>query len=172
MWGAPFPSLPTQRNAVRQRARRRLGASGCAALRDGVHRLPVAQADGFERRVQEVCAQGGQARLPALSARDEARRAHLHAGQRALSDRSRALGPWRHEVQALAVVMPSLAAPEAPRARAAARFPSVGGIPAPEAPGPEAVRPGLHEVHADDGALADAAATGFDALHDARPAPA
>jgi len=44
-------------------------------------------------------------------------------------------------------------------------FLDVGGIPAPEAAGLEAVLQGLREVHADDDTLADAAAHVFDALY-------
>jgi len=47
----------------------------------------------------------------------------------------------------------------------AVHFLDVGGIPAPEAAGLEAVLGGLREVHADDDALTQAAATVFDALY-------
>jgi hypothetical protein len=48
----------------------------------------------------------------------------------------------------------------------------VGGIPAPEAAGLEAVLAGMREVHGDDDRLAQAAAGVFDALHAAPGAPA
>ncbi len=54
----------------------------------------------------------------------------------------------------------------------AVHFLDIGGIPAPEAAGLEAVLAGLREVHADDDELALAAAVVFDALHAAPGAPA
>jgi len=48
----------------------------------------------------------------------------------------------------------------------------VGGIPVAEAAGLEAVLGGLREVHRDDDALSDAAATVFDALYAAPVAAA
>lgn len=50
-------------------------------------------------------------------------------------------------------------------------FLDAGGIPVPEAAGVEAVLSGLREVHADDDALVEAAASVFDALHAAPGAP-
>jgi hypothetical protein len=47
----------------------------------------------------------------------------------------------------------------------AVHFLDIGGIPVPEAAGLEAVLAGLREVHADDDALAQAAASVFDALY-------
>jgi hypothetical protein len=51
------------------------------------------------------------------------------------------------------------------RIGAAVHFLDAGGIPVPEAAGLEAVLAGLREVHADDDALAAAAAVVFDALY-------
>jgi len=52
------------------------------------------------------------------------------------------------------------------------RYLDVGGIPAPEAAGLEAVLAGLREVHADDDRLVEAASAIFDALHAAPGADA
>ena len=52
------------------------------------------------------------------------------------------------------------------------RYLDVGGIPAPEAAGFEAVLAGLREVHADDDRLVEAASAIFDALHAAPGADA
>jgi hypothetical protein len=54
----------------------------------------------------------------------------------------------------------------------AVHFLDIGGIPAPEAAGLEAVLAGLREVHADDDHLTLAAATVFDALYAAPGTPA
>jgi hypothetical protein len=53
----------------------------------------------------------------------------------------------------------------------AVHYLDVGGIPVPEAAGLEAVLAGLREQHADDDALAAAAALVFDALYAAPPTP-
>ena len=55
--------------------------------------------------------------------------------------------------------------PRLQRIARAVHFLDVGGIPVPEAAGLEAVLAGLREVHADDDALAQAAAAVFDALY-------
>jgi hypothetical protein len=55
--------------------------------------------------------------------------------------------------------------PRLQRIARAIHFLDVGGIPAPEAPGLEAVLGGLREVHADDDALVAAANHVFDALY-------
>ncbi|MFY3384606.1 chromate resistance protein ChrB domain-containing protein [Paracidovorax sp. MALMAid1276] len=55
--------------------------------------------------------------------------------------------------------------PRLQRMARAVHYLDVGGIPVPEAAGLEAVLAGLREVHADDDALAQAAAQVFDALH-------
>lgn len=62
--------------------------------------------------------------------------------------------------------------PSLRRIGAVVHYLDVGGIPAPEAAGLESVLSGLRELHADDDALADAAAAVFDALHAAPAAPA
>jgi hypothetical protein len=62
--------------------------------------------------------------------------------------------------------------PRLQRIARAVHFLDVGGIPAPEAAGLEAVLAGLREVHADDDELTQAAAAVFDALHAAPGAPA
>lgn len=61
--------------------------------------------------------------------------------------------------------------PRLQRIAQAVHYLDVGGIPAPEAAGLEAVLAGLREVHADDGTLTTAAAAVFDALY-AAPATA
>lgn len=61
--------------------------------------------------------------------------------------------------------------PNLRRIGAVVHYLDVGGIPAPEAAGLESVLAGLRELHADDDALADAAAAVFDALQ-AAPAGA
>jgi len=61
--------------------------------------------------------------------------------------------------------------PPLQRIAAAVHLLDVGGIPAPEAPGLEAVLAGLRQVHADDDRLADAAAQVFDALYALYAAP-
>jgi hypothetical protein len=55
--------------------------------------------------------------------------------------------------------------PRLRRIAAAVHYLDVGGIPAPEAAGLEAVLAGLRELHADDDALAAAAGTVFDAFY-------
>jgi hypothetical protein len=55
--------------------------------------------------------------------------------------------------------------PRLQRIARAVHYLDIGGIPAPEAPGLEAVLAGLREVHADDDHLSAAAAQVFDALH-------
>jgi hypothetical protein len=62
--------------------------------------------------------------------------------------------------------------PRVQRIARAVHFLDVGGIPAPEAAGLEAVLAGLREVHADDDALTVAAAAVFDALYAAPGGPA
>ena len=57
------------------------------------------------------------------------------------------------------------------RIAAAVHYLDVGGIPAPEAAGLESVLAGLRELHADDDALAAAAAAVFDALYAAPGVP-
>lgn len=61
--------------------------------------------------------------------------------------------------------------PKLQRIAGAVHYLDVGGIPVPEAAGLESVLGGLRELHADDDALAAAAATMFDALY-ASPAAA
>ncbi len=61
--------------------------------------------------------------------------------------------------------------PRLRRIAAAVHYLDVGGIPAPEAPGLEAVLAGLRELHADDDRLVAAAHAVFDAFY-AASAPA
>ncbi len=63
------------------------------------------------------------------------------------------------------------AEPRLRRIAAAVHYLDAGGIPTPDAAGLEAVLAGLRELHADDDALAEAAATVFDALHAAPGVP-
>ncbi|MEO6409237.1 MAG: chromate resistance protein ChrB domain-containing protein [Burkholderiaceae bacterium] len=62
--------------------------------------------------------------------------------------------------------------PKLQRIGATVHYLDAGGIPVPEAAGLESVLAGLRELHADDDALAAAAATVFDALHAAPGATA
>jgi hypothetical protein len=55
--------------------------------------------------------------------------------------------------------------PRLQRIALAVHYLDIGGIPAPEAAGLEAVLAGLREVHADDETLSTAAAAVFDALY-------
>lgn len=61
--------------------------------------------------------------------------------------------------------------PQLQRVARAVHYLDVGGIPVPEAAGLEAVLAGLRALHADDDALAAAAAAVFDALHAAPGTP-
>ncbi|RYF61331.1 MAG: chromate resistance protein, partial [Comamonadaceae bacterium] len=60
--------------------------------------------------------------------------------------------------------------PRLQRLARAVHYLDAGGMPVPEAAGLEAVLAGLREVHADDGALTQAAAQVFDALYAVPPA--
>jgi len=78
----------------------------------------------------------------------------------------------RVSFEVLAVSFGLDADPRLQRIARAVHFLDIGGIPAPEAAGLEAVLAGLREVHADDDHLARAAASVFDALYAAPGGPA
>lgn len=78
----------------------------------------------------------------------------------------------RVSFEVLAVSFGLDADPRLQRIARAVHFLDIGGIPAPEAAGLEAVLAGLREVHADDDHLTQSAATVFDALYAAPGTPA
>ncbi len=111
MWAVLLVTLPTKPNAVRVRVWRTLKALGAAALRDGTHLLPLAQAAAFDAVVDEVHAHGGTASVFELDARNETQRAELLA----LFDRGEAYGEWRQSARALQADLDRLDETEARR---------------------------------------------------------
>lgn len=111
MWSVLLLTLPTQPSAVRLRVWRALKSLGCAALRDGVHVLPEAQAPLFQPLVAEVRAHGGQASVFNLSTADDG----LQAEVLALFDRAEAYRQWHTDAQAWVMARPPLDEAEARR---------------------------------------------------------